>query len=273
MDTRQIFHEGRGHMPGPALPVTVQLIGGPTVLIELGGLRLLTDPGFDEPGSYEVGGRRLTKNRGPARQPTDVGPVDAVLLSHDQHPDNLDRSGREFLGTVPLVLTTAAGAERLGGAAQPMAPYDVTTLPRPDGGELTVTALPAQHGPQGAEALSGPVIGFLLTAPGYERIYVSGDNASVDLVREIVERVGPVDIAVLFVGAARTRLFDGAPFTLTGELATEATKVLGARRVVPAHMDSWAHFTEGPAAITEAFTAAGLDSVLTMLEPGQSATL
>ena len=45
---------------------TLTLIGGPTVLIELGGLRLLTDPTFDEPGKYEARGIVLEKKSGPA---------------------------------------------------------------------------------------------------------------------------------------------------------------------------------------------------------------
>ena len=75
---------------------TLTLIGGPTVLIELDGLRLLTDPTFDPPGEYP-GGVLLKKTAGPALTAEQVGPVDAVLLSHDQHADNLDHGGARFL--------------------------------------------------------------------------------------------------------------------------------------------------------------------------------
>jgi hypothetical protein len=69
----------------PAVPVRV--FGGPTVLIEYAGLRLLTDPTFDAPGSYDLGtGLVLTKTAPSAITPDALGPVDAVLLSHDQHP-------------------------------------------------------------------------------------------------------------------------------------------------------------------------------------------
>jgi hypothetical protein len=44
-----------------------------------------------------------------------VGTVDAVLLSHDQHADNLDLSGRSYLMQAERVFTTKAGAGRLGG--------------------------------------------------------------------------------------------------------------------------------------------------------------
>jgi L-ascorbate metabolism protein UlaG (beta-lactamase superfamily) len=78
-------------------------------------------------------------------------------------------------------------------------------------------------------------------------------------VKEIAERFGPVDTAILFAGAPRfPQLFDGALIVLDSALAVEATTILGARRVVPVHCDSWAHFTEGRADLVAAFTDAGL---------------
>src|SRR5438045_3135098 len=94
------------------------LIGGPTVLIEYHGLRLLTDPTFDPAGGkYPSGLVTLTKTAGPALPPDAVGPLDAVLLSHDQHADNLDAAGRGLLASAGRVLTTPKGARRLGGNA------------------------------------------------------------------------------------------------------------------------------------------------------------
>src|SRR5919206_3614226 len=94
--------------------LTLTLVGGPTVLIDIAGQRLVTDPTFDEPGRYQ-GGVTLTKTSGPAVAAEAVGDIDAVLLSHDQHFDNLDRAGRALLAQAKRVLTTAAGAARLGG--------------------------------------------------------------------------------------------------------------------------------------------------------------
>lgn len=70
-------------------------IGGQTILIRHAGLNLLTDPTFDAPGEYPVGGgRTLVKLAGPAVPAEDLGRIDVVLLSHDQHADNLDNRGR-----------------------------------------------------------------------------------------------------------------------------------------------------------------------------------
>src|ERR671922_4505 len=109
--------------------ITVQLVGGPTALVTYGGLRLLTDPTFDPPGDYERGPTILRKLDGPAIPADRIGPVDAVLLSHDHHADNLDRAGRDFLPTAGRVLTTRAGAERLGGGSLGLEPYETVDLP------------------------------------------------------------------------------------------------------------------------------------------------
>ena len=94
-------------------------IGGPTLLIEVGGLRLLTDPTFDPAGAgIRQGAYELIKTEGPAMRAESVGHIDAVLLSHDHHFDNLDDAGRVLLASADRVLTTEAGAERLGGRAQ-----------------------------------------------------------------------------------------------------------------------------------------------------------
>lgn len=194
--------------------------------------------------------------------PAGLGRIDVVLLSHDEHPDNLDDSGRALLADVPLTLTTPGGGQRPGAGARGLADWESIELHRPGGGTITVTGVPAVHGPgarEEVEALLGQVVGFVLTGEGLPTIYVSGDNASLDLVKEIAKRFGPVDTAVLFAGAPRFPvLFDGALIVLSSAQAADAAKILGARRVVPVHYDSWAHFTEGRDELVAAFTDAGL---------------
>ncbi|WP_405823843.1 MBL fold metallo-hydrolase [Streptomyces sp. NBC_01390] len=238
--------------------VPVQVFGGPTALIEYGGLRFLTDPTFDAPGTYPSG---LAKTASASAAPADLGRIDVVLLSHDEHADNLDTSGRALLAEVPLTLTTPSGAGRLGGTARPLKDWESIDLDRPGGGKVTVTGVPALHGPGAREDLEpivGEVVGFVLSGVGLPTLYVSGDNAQLPLVREIADRFGPVDTAVLFAGAVRTDLLDRQLLTLDSAQAAEAARILGARRIVPVHFDSWAHFTEGREQLVGAFTAAGL---------------
>lgn len=136
------------------------LIGGPTVLIEYRGFRLLTDPTFDPPGLYKEAPVRFEKTTGPALSVEQIGRIDAVLLSHDQHYDNLDAAGRNFLTHQMAVYTTNSGAQRLGRGAKGLAPFESCTLHSPSGTQLLITATPARHGPIGVEAMAGEVIGF-----------------------------------------------------------------------------------------------------------------
>ncbi|MFF9060259.1 MBL fold metallo-hydrolase [Streptomyces sp. NPDC014882] len=249
----------------PAVPndqFPVRVLGGPTALFEYGGLRFLTDPTFDGPGDYPSQGPTLTKTAPSTAAPADLGPVDVVLLSHDEHADNLDRSGRALLADVPLTLTTPGGARRLGGKAEGLADWESVELDRPGGGTVTVTGVPAVHGPgarEEVEPLTGEVVGFVLTGAGLPTVYVSGDNASLDAVEEVAARFAPVDTALLFAGAPRFPvLFGGGLLVLDSAQAAEAARTLGARRVVPVHCDGWAHFTEGRDELEAAFEAAGL---------------
>lgn len=128
--------------------VCITLIGGPTALIEIGPLRLLTDPTFDAAGSgYIAGTKELRKISDPALIPSVLGPVNVVLLSHDHHSDNLDRAGRTYLSQATCVLTTPAGAQRLGNHARGVATWETIVVTGADGQNVRVTATPARHGP------------------------------------------------------------------------------------------------------------------------------
>lgn len=248
--------------------VEILYVGGPTSLITLGGVRLLTDPTFDAPGEYPVGSRTLVKTTGPAVQPSTIPPVDAVLLSHDHHPDNLDTTGRTLVESAPLVLSTPSAHDRLGTPVRALSAWEHTEV-----GDVRVTAVPALHGPKGSEPLVGEVTGFVLSGAGLPKVYVSGDNADLDLVREIADREGPFDVAILFAGAARTPLIPDAPLTLTSAQAAEAAALLGARHVVPLHFEHWGHFTQDGPTLTKAFAEAGLTDRLRLLAPGESVRL
>jgi len=252
--------------------VRVRYLGGPTAVLELGGLRLLTDPTLDPPGDYRVGDRLLTKTQEPALRRAELGPIDAVLLSHDQHPDNLDNGGRAYLRSVPVVFSTAAARERLGDPVRALPPWEQTDV-QGRGGVIQVTGVPALHGPEGSESLVGEVTGFVLSGRDLPTVYVSGDNASLAVVRTIATRVGPVDVALLNAGAAQSPLVPGGFLTLTSADAAEAARVLGSPETVPLHFEGWAHFTQGRDTLEPAFERSSLAECLHLLEPGQAIEL
>jgi L-ascorbate metabolism protein UlaG (beta-lactamase superfamily) len=204
-----------------------------------------------------------------------VGPVDLVLVSHEAHPDNLDERGRAFAKNAPLVLTGPLAAQRLGSPAIGLSPWTSHSPPRPDGGgDLTVLAVPAVHGPEDGDRdaegnVNCEVTGFVLSGQGLPTVYISGDNASIRTVAEISRRVPDIDAAVLHAGAARVPAkFDGRPLSLDSRRAAAAAAVLGADAVIPAHYDGWAHFSEGLPEIELAFHEAGLSSLLRVAPHG-----
>ncbi len=208
----------------------------------------------------------LEKLAPPALSADQIGRVDAVLLSHDQHSDNLDHAGRALLGRVPLVVTTEVAAARVGGAARGLAPWGPTSVTSPDRAQAQVTATPARHGPAGIEPLSGPVIGFLIGVrePG-DAIYVTGDTVWFNGVAEVARRFRP-RVVVLFAGAAKTR--GAMHLTMTVNDAIETAHAFPDARIVAVHNDSWAHFSESREDLERAFATLGIADRLVRVTPG-----
>ncbi|MDF2823003.1 MAG: Zn-dependent hydrolase [Mycobacterium sp.] len=247
---------------GPRRPLGIGVIGGPTVVIDYGATRLVTDPTFDEPRDYG----NMAKLAGPAVAVADLGEVDAVLLSHDDHNDNFDIAGRRWAtSAVPVVVTGPGAAERLGGNAVGLGTWESTSINCADGaGRITITAVPAVHGPlDGTRDVSGhvnaEVTGFVLQAADLPTVYVSGDNASLVPVVQIAHRFPEIDIAILFAGASRLPSKNqGRPLTLTGPRAADVAAALGAARVVIAHISGWSIYSETIDDVRTAFDEAGI---------------
>jgi len=254
------------------------LVGGPTFVISLGGQRILIDPCFDPPQTYTGKGTEgtngMTKTVGPAFSIEELSPIDIVLITHDHHIDHLDYAGAEIIRGVEHVYTTVEGAERLGDGVVGLGKFATSTLPRPDGGTLTITGVPAQHGPDPIWKLAGPCNGFILEGDGLPKIYISGDNSSVDVAKEIVDHVGPVDVAFMFGGGARfDEIENGALITMANEDSATVAKMFDAASIVPVHTEGWVHFLEDAESMRLAFEAAGLGDRVVMVAPGETVTL
>jgi L-ascorbate metabolism protein UlaG (beta-lactamase superfamily) len=241
---------------------TITHIGGPTVLIEVGGWRLLTDPTFDPPGeSYRFGwGTGSRKLTGPALAPAGVGPIDAVLLSHDHHDDNLDPAGRALLPSAGTVLTTVPGAKRLGGSARGLEPWATTVLEAPKLPSIEVTATPCRHGPPLSRPLAGQVVGFALRWDGQEHgvLWISGDTVLYDGVRDVADRL-QVDTALIHLGGVRFPITGPVRYTMTARDAVELCELVQPRTVIPIHYEGWGHFQEEQEQIEADFARAPAD--------------
>jgi L-ascorbate metabolism protein UlaG (beta-lactamase superfamily) len=234
-------------------------IGGPTTLMEVEGWRILTDPTFDDPGrTYKFGwGSSSRKTVGPAIPATEIGPIDAVLLTHEHHADNLDDAGRSVLPDADLVLTTESGARRLGPNTRGMGDWDTTQLAASGKPTITVTATPCRHGPPGSHPIVGDVIGFSLTWDGQQHgaVWISGDTVLYGGVRSVAERVN-VGTAILHLGSVQFPITGPVKYTMTAKDAVELCQLFRPNTAVPVHYEGWSHFKQGRQPIEQALAGA-----------------
>lgn len=254
-------------------------VGGPTVLLEVDGWRLLTDPTFDPAGGhYAFGwGTSSDKVTGPAIDVADLPPVDAVLLTHDHHGDNLDAAGRALLPSVGTVVTTVAGARRLAAPdVRGLAAGQSTRLVGPGRPDLEITATPARHGPPLSRPVVGDVVGFAVRRSGEEPVlaWITGDTVLHGRLRAVA-RTMAVDVLLVHVGGVRFPVTGPVRYTMTGRRAAELVDLVRPRVAVPVHYEGWSHFKDGRAQLERALAAAPGDARARVrwLEPGSPTRL
>jgi len=242
-----------------------------TMLLEIGSLRLLTDPVFDPAGGrYFFGyGTRSVKLTEPATRAENLGRLDAILLSHDHHEDNLDRAGRALLPLAGKVITTSAGAKRLKGNAIGLKAWQSTILEAHDI-KITVTAAPAHHGTLGSHLIVGETTGFILQWEGQRHgaLYISGDTVWFNGLREIGRRFR-VGTAIVHIGAARFPILGPVRFTLNAREAVQIFHALQPQRVIPIHYEGWEHFKETGTAANHVFEGSDIKEKILWLPLGQ----
>jgi L-ascorbate metabolism protein UlaG (beta-lactamase superfamily) len=243
----------------------VTYLGGPTAILEIGGLRIMTDPTLDPPGVYYSGLLVHEKLKGPAN--VDIGKIDMVLLSHDQHYDNLDYGGRELLQKVTMSYSTMAAAARMQGTMIGLTTWQTEVVKAPDGTEILITSTPARHGPAAIEALQGDVTGFLLTVKGAHdlEIYITGDTTYYEGVAEVAKEYHP-QFVFLFAGAAQVR----GPFNVTMGTndAMDTAIAFPSATIIPLHYEGWKHYTQNEKDIKKSYEVLGIDQRLKILEAG-----
>lgn len=251
-------------MSRPSLTVTH--ITTATAILNIDGITFLTDPFFGpiEGAEYESTASwektdleslgldsippppHLINKQGPALQLPDLPPIDAILLSHEDHIDNLDPEGRKLLDG-RQVFTTMDGASNLRPRPGVVGLRPWQTVTANIGGKLfRITGTPCKHFP------GGEVTGFVLETDSFgidatgkrNAIYFSGDTVYIDEFREIGKR-WHITAALLNLGNA-TFHFPTGPIQITmdGKQAVRLTRDIGADVMIPIHFESWAHFTE-----------------------------
>ncbi len=267
--------------------------GTATCTYALDGWKLVTDPVLAPAGTTFTldaplpgPAVRYRNLAGSAATEATLANADLALVSHDHHGDNLDDGGRRALRTAARTLTTRAGAERLrrqGFAnVHGLSPWESVTVEGSAGRALRITATPARHGPLGTNWLAGPVIGFVIERlsdagePGRGAIYLSGDTRYFGGVAEVAKRLGPIELAVLHLGAARfgpKALRRWLRFSMDADDAIATISALAPKRVVPIHFEGWSHFSQGADLTREQFVAAGVADRVHWLERGAPCAL
>ncbi|MEP6626558.1 MAG: MBL fold metallo-hydrolase [Ginsengibacter sp.] len=235
------------------MKVTITHIDTACVLININGFKILTDPTLDKKDGFfpQYVSRPLAfskKYLDPALSANEIGEVDLVLLSHDHHSDNLDKTGKVFIKTVPIVISTKDAVRRLQNnntvGLNNWEEYQVATEKLTG---LKITAIPAQHtNIKRLDKAMGKVLGFTIEWEGQINgcIYISGDTVLFEGVYELAKRK-KVDVAILHLGAgAFPYLKKNLRVSMNGEEAIETTKLLNPNVVIPIHYKGWWHFKQ-----------------------------
>lgn len=254
-----------------------------TSILEIDGVSFLTDPVFgDAPVEYDItslmpkGTEKtvLKFDEPPALGLHQLPVIDAILLSHEDHIDNLDDAGRTLLNGRP-VLTTPDGAKNLAPrpAVQALKPWETVTLTL-HGIKWEITGVPCVHMP------GGEVIGFILRNDkfGYSEeglpnaIYFTGDTVLLPNHFDIKQRFHIV-VALMNLGDARFKIGgreEPLQITMGGKEAATLVRHLNADHLVPIHFESWHHFTQHGEDLEKVFEAEGILDRVCWLKPGEA---
>ncbi len=222
----------------------VTFIGHSTFLIQTRAGNLLTDPIYSErAGPFGVLGPRRVRQ--PAVRFDDLPPIGTVLLSHN-HYDHCDLHTLRLLARRcdPLVVTPLGNA-RLARSAGIRRVEELDWWQQTRSGSLPITLTPAQHFSARTPfdrnaALWG---GFVLETGG-RRIYFAGDTAYASFFRDIPQRLGSLDLALLPIGAYEPRWFMRA-FHMNPAEAVQAHLDLGAPETIGMHFGTFQMTIEG----------------------------
>jgi len=267
----------------PRSQLTVTWVGHSSLLIQLNGLNILTDPMWSERASpVQFAGPRRWVRPGIAFE--DVPPLDVVLESHN-HYDHLDaptvrrlaRAHPEASWVVPLGLGAFV---RTRGVSD----HQVRELDWWEEhaiGSLRIAATPAMHFSSRGFGDRGDTLwcGFALSSDGANgrHVYFAGDTGYHPEFGAIGERYGPFDVALMPIGAYEPRWFMRY-LHMNPEEAVAAFRALNARVMVPIH---WGTFKltdeamdEPPIRARAAWDSAGLPpSGYRQLAHGETLTL
>ncbi|KAK8216526.1 beta-lactamase superfamily domain-containing protein [Phyllosticta capitalensis] len=256
--------------------LSITHIGTATAILEIDGVKFITDPFFSPAGtSFDLGFIQLKVDTDPGLGLDQLPPIDAVLLSHEDHVDNLDDLGRRLLDG-RKVLTTMDGAKNLAPrpGVRGMRPWETITEYEIAGKRFTITATPCKHLPGGEST------GFLLHHDSFgatdgkpNAIWFSGDTVWIPELAEMRNKYHVLAAVLNLGGAIVPNPFDlegpQINITMDGKQGACAVREIGADVLVPMHFAEWEHFKQHEKELREAFEAEGIMDKVCWLTPGK----
>jgi L-ascorbate metabolism protein UlaG (beta-lactamase superfamily) len=261
--------------PSTAACGGMRFIGNATVLLELGGFTILTDPNFVHRGEEIPLGYGLTTTRltDPAIEIDDLPPLDLVVLSH-WHADHFDRVAEERLSRALPIVTTPAAAEELRsrgfGQARGLDTWETDYRTSQDA-ELRITAMPGKHAPSALSVALPDVMGSLVELSDDRgtrafRLYITGDTIMYEGLREIPRRHPEIDLALIHLGGTRVM---GVTVTMDAAQGVELLETVRPAVGVPIHYDDYEAFKSPLEDFVAAVRASGLEDRVRYVRRGE----
>jgi L-ascorbate metabolism protein UlaG (beta-lactamase superfamily) len=258
----------------PTKPVaaagSIRWIGGPTAVIQRGGLRVLTDPmlgprgdaAFVLPRHPSTGELNAPVARYIAPAPLALDAFDVIIVSHT-HNDHVDARAKAWLPKQRPLIVAAAGADAMRAAGfsdvRPLDWGEALTI-EAHGTSLRVVAVPAHHAHDAPLDLElGRGNGYILEwrdARGLYRVYWTGDAVLSDESKTIAKQYGHLDLLLPHLGGVGVDGGRGLR-TMNAEEAIELVRRVAPQWVVPIHHTTFAHYREPIEALEQRASEAG----------------
>ncbi|KAI0064235.1 Metallo-hydrolase/oxidoreductase [Artomyces pyxidatus] len=265
-------------------PESVRWIGNATCIVEIGGVRIMTDPNFLHQGDHVhlAPGVVAQRLKDPAFNYEECPPVDFIILSH-LHADHFDDLVAAHLRrNIPIISNphaVAGLAEQGFTSLAALNTWDAVLVRNEVGAVCRITSMPGKHTlgehPHGSvlETIP-PVMGSLIEILGDGEdvkytLYISGDTLYYDELKEIRVKYPTINLALLHLGGTTIPVIN-VMVTMDAEQGMQLLCALNPERAIPIHMDDYDAFLSGLDDFKKVVEREGWGDRVTFLDRGEA---